>query len=102
MAYKQKSYRDAWGYVQELDDHSRRMEDTHTDIKRMVAKDESTGTFENLGDLLKEQVKFQGQTLDRFGRLETKVALLLDRVKLLLWIGSVLFVAAVGVLVKGK
>jgi hypothetical protein len=96
MAYRGKQWRNAWGEVRDP------MEDTHSNLQRMVRKDESTGTFENLGELLKEQVKFQGQTLERFGRLETKVALLMDRVKLLLWVGGVLFVAAVGLLVKGK
>lgn len=96
MATRSNRWRDAWGGVRDP------MEDTHTDLKRMVHKDSTTGSFENLGHILEGQIRFQSQTLDRFGKLETKVALLLDRVKLLLWVGGVLFIAAVGVLIKGK
>jgi hypothetical protein len=94
MAYRGNRWRNAWGEVRDPS------EETHTDLKRMVAKDASTGTFENLGNILNQMVRFQGQTLDRFGKLEIRIALLMDRVKLLLWVGGVLFIAAIGVLVK--
>jgi hypothetical protein len=78
------------------------MEDTHTDLKKMVAKDSDTGNYENLGKIFDAQMRFQSQTLIRFGNLEGQIALLGDRIKLLLWVDAILFMAFVGALVKGS
>jgi hypothetical protein len=96
MGYKSRTWRD--GQDQPRDP----MEDTHNALKRMVHKDSTTGSFQNLGNILEKQIEFQVQTLNRFGKLEGSVSLLADRIKLLLWVGGVLFIAAIGVLVKGK
>ena len=97
MGYKQRSWRDTTGAPREPDP----LEETHNDL-RILLEEESSGTYAQPNKKDLTLLAFQEKVLERFAKIEARLGRLWDRVLLLLFICSVLFMSSMAILFKAK